>query len=78
MRLLLLPFRLQVPIFACLYEFDGATINDDIRQGRRKFRVTRLPCNLTALVRLLLPLCLHVLSCSQHHLSAGVRCCVAA
>jgi U4/U6.U5 tri-snRNP-associated protein 2 len=32
-----------VPIFACLSKFDGASINDDIRQGRRKFRVTRLP-----------------------------------
>jgi hypothetical protein len=40
--LLLLPCP-QVPIFACLSKFDGSTINDDIRQGRRKFRVTRLP-----------------------------------
>jgi U4/U6.U5 tri-snRNP-associated protein 2 len=32
-----------VPIFACLSKFDGSSINDDIRQGRRKFRVTRLP-----------------------------------
>lgn len=34
---------LQVPIFALLSKFDGNTINDDIRQGRRRFRVTRLP-----------------------------------
>jgi hypothetical protein len=53
---LLLPLRLQVPIFACLSKFDRSTINDDIRQGRRKVRVTWLPCDLTALVRLLLPL----------------------
>ncbi|KAF6264721.1 cysteine proteinase [Scenedesmus sp. NREL 46B-D3] len=33
----------QVPIFACLSKFDGSAISDDIRQGRRKFRVTRLP-----------------------------------
>lgn len=34
---------LQVPIFQCLAKFDGSTISDDIRAGRRKFRVTRLP-----------------------------------
>jgi U4/U6.U5 tri-snRNP-associated protein 2 len=33
----------QVPIFQCLAKFDGTTISDDIRLGRRKFRVTRLP-----------------------------------
>eukprot|EP00878_Enallax_costatus_P002659 GHUV01002845.1.p1 GENE.GHUV01002845.1~~GHUV01002845.1.p1 ORF type:complete len:552 (+),score=160.53 GHUV01002845.1:356-2011(+) len=33
----------QVPIFQCLAKFDGETISDDIRAGRRKFRVTRLP-----------------------------------
>jgi hypothetical protein len=33
----------QVPIFSILGKFDGATITDDIRLGRRKFRLTRLP-----------------------------------
>eukprot|EP00775_Hariotina_reticulata_P013882 gene13882-14002_t len=33
----------QVPIFQCLAKFDGTTISDDIRLGRRRFRVTRLP-----------------------------------
>lgn len=33
----------QVPIFNIMRKFDGVTITDDIRAGRRKFRVTRLP-----------------------------------
>lgn len=33
----------QVPIFQLLAKFDGSTVSDDIRLGRRKFRVTRLP-----------------------------------
>jgi U4/U6.U5 tri-snRNP-associated protein 2 len=32
-----------VPIFGLLGRYDGATLNDDIRAGRRRFRVTRLP-----------------------------------
>eukprot|EP00879_Flechtneria_rotunda_P014794 GHRR01015458.1.p1 GENE.GHRR01015458.1~~GHRR01015458.1.p1 ORF type:complete len:604 (+),score=171.22 GHRR01015458.1:206-2017(+) len=33
----------QVPIYNLLAKFNSTTISDDIRQGRRKFRVTRLP-----------------------------------
>ncbi|PNW70479.1 hypothetical protein CHLRE_17g721600v5 [Chlamydomonas reinhardtii] len=33
----------QVPIFHILHKFDGATVTDDIRAGRRRFRITRLP-----------------------------------
>lgn len=33
----------QVPIYSLLSRFDGATISDDIRAGRRRFRLTRLP-----------------------------------
>ncbi|KAI8475879.1 MAG: ubiquitin-specific protease 39 [Monoraphidium minutum] len=33
----------QVPIFSMLAKFDGSTLTDDIKAGRRKFRVTRLP-----------------------------------
>ncbi|KXZ51657.1 hypothetical protein GPECTOR_11g110 [Gonium pectorale] len=33
----------QVPIFHILRKFDGETLTDDIRAGRRRFRITRLP-----------------------------------
>ena len=33
----------QVPIFNLLRKFDGETVSDDIKAGRRRFRVTRLP-----------------------------------
>ncbi|EFJ52408.1 ubiquitin-specific protease 39, partial [Volvox carteri f. nagariensis] len=33
----------QVPIFHIMRKFDGETITDDIRAGRRRFRITRLP-----------------------------------
>ena len=32
-----------MPIFHILHKFDGATVTDDIRAGRRRFRITRLP-----------------------------------
>ncbi len=35
--------RVQVPIFSIMRKFDGETVVDDIRQGRRRFRITRLP-----------------------------------
>ena len=34
---------LQVPIFNIMRKFDGVTMTDDIRAGRRRFRITRLP-----------------------------------
>ena len=33
----------QIPIFDLLKKFDGATIQDDVRTGRRKMRITKLP-----------------------------------
>lgn len=33
----------QVPIFQCLAKFNDAKVSDDIRAGRRRFRITRLP-----------------------------------
>ncbi|KAL4458676.1 hypothetical protein ABPG75_013541 [Micractinium tetrahymenae] len=33
----------QVPIFDILRKFDGVTVNEDIKAGRRRFRITRLP-----------------------------------
>uniref|UniRef100_A0A7S0R5S7 Ubiquitinyl hydrolase 1 n=1 Tax=Chlamydomonas leiostraca TaxID=1034604 RepID=A0A7S0R5S7_9CHLO len=33
----------QVPIFNIMRKFDGEYVTDDIRAGRRRFRVTRLP-----------------------------------
>ncbi|KAG2449802.1 hypothetical protein HYH02_005325 [Chlamydomonas schloesseri] len=33
----------QVPIFHILHKFDGEQVTDDIRAGRRRFRITRLP-----------------------------------
>jgi hypothetical protein len=32
-----------VPIFNIMRKFDGATVTDDIKAGRRRFRITRLP-----------------------------------
>mmetsp|Transcript_43354 Transcript_43354/g.130013 ORF Transcript_43354/g.130013 Transcript_43354/m.130013 type:complete len:540 (-) Transcript_43354:664-2283(-) len=37
----------QVPIFSVMRKFDGDTVTDDIRAGRRRMRVTRLPRCLT-------------------------------
>lgn len=34
---------LQVPIFEILRKYDGERIHDDIKNGRRKYRITRLP-----------------------------------
>jgi hypothetical protein len=33
----------QVPIFDVMRKFDGDTVTDDIRTGRRRMRITRLP-----------------------------------
>ncbi|GLC41126.1 hypothetical protein PLESTB_001794200 [Pleodorina starrii] len=33
----------QVPIFHIMRKFDGESVSDDIRAGRRRFRITRLP-----------------------------------
>lgn len=33
----------QVPIFQLLAKFDGSTVSDDIKAGRRRFHLTRLP-----------------------------------
>lgn len=33
----------QIPIFDLLKKFDGKTIQDDVRTGRRKMRITKLP-----------------------------------
>ncbi len=33
----------QVPIFQLLSKFNGETVTDDIRAGRRRFRIMRLP-----------------------------------
>ncbi|GIL71725.1 hypothetical protein Vretimale_840 [Volvox reticuliferus] len=33
----------QVPIFHIMRKFDGENVTDDIRAGRRRFRITRLP-----------------------------------
>ncbi|GMH34486.1 hypothetical protein BSKO_02320 [Bryopsis sp. KO-2023] len=33
----------QVPIYTILRKFDGQSLNDDIKLGRRKFRLARLP-----------------------------------
>lgn len=34
---------MQVPIFELLRKFDGQRVHDDIKLGRRKYRITRLP-----------------------------------
>ncbi|MEW5319670.1 MAG: hypothetical protein WDW38_010810 [Sanguina aurantia] len=36
----------QVPIFHILHKYDGETVLDDIKAGRRRFRITRLPLYL--------------------------------
>lgn len=33
----------QIPIFDLLKKFDGKTVQDDVRTGQRKMRITRLP-----------------------------------
>ncbi len=38
--------RGQVPIFELLRKFDGERLQDDIKAGRRRYRVTRLPAFL--------------------------------
>ena len=38
--------RAQVPIFELLHKFDGARMHDDIKTGRRRYRLTRLPAFL--------------------------------
>lgn len=38
--------RRQVPIFELLRKFDGERLQDDIKAGRRRYRVTRLPAFL--------------------------------
>lgn len=37
---------LQVPIFDLLKKFDGQHTSDDIKAGRRRFRLTKLPSYL--------------------------------
>ncbi|KAK9811833.1 hypothetical protein WJX72_010978 [[Myrmecia] bisecta] len=37
----------QVPIFDLLRKFDGAKLHDDIKAGRRRYRLTKLPQYLT-------------------------------
>lgn len=41
----------QVPIFDILRKFDGQTVSEDVRAGRRRFRITRLPRFLILHVR---------------------------
>lgn len=41
----------QVPIFDILRKFDAATPSEDVRAGRRRFRITRLPRFLVLHVR---------------------------
>ena len=38
--------RPQVPIFELLRKFDGGRTHDDIKAGRRRYRLTRLPAYL--------------------------------
>jgi U4/U6.U5 tri-snRNP-associated protein 2 len=35
--------RAQVPIFELLRKFDGGREHDDVKTGRRRYRLTRLP-----------------------------------
>lgn len=37
---------LQIPIFELLHKFDGSRVHDDIKNGRRRYRLTRLPSYL--------------------------------
>ena len=41
----------QVPIFELLRKFDGARLQDDIKAGRRRYRLTRLPAFLVLHVK---------------------------
>ena len=36
----------QIPIFELLHKFDGSRVHDDIKMGRRRYRLTRLPSYL--------------------------------
>ena len=36
-----------MPIYELLRKFDGARVHDDIKAGRRRYRLTRLPAYLT-------------------------------
>ena len=38
--------HLQIPIFELLHKFDGSRVHDDIKNGRRRYRLTRLPSYL--------------------------------
>lgn len=33
----------QIPVFELMKKFDGETVHDDIKAGRRKFKITKLP-----------------------------------
>ena len=37
---------MQIPIFELLHKFDGSRVHDDIKNGRRRYRLTRLPSYL--------------------------------
>ncbi len=37
---------MQIPIFELLRKFDGGRVHDDIKNGRRRYRLTRLPSYL--------------------------------
>ena len=37
----------QVPIYELLRKFDNSRVHDDIKAGRRRYRLTRLPTYLT-------------------------------
>ena len=37
---------MQIPIFELLHKFDGSRVHDDIKTGRRRYRLTRLPSYL--------------------------------
>ena len=41
----------QVPIFELLKKFDGVRVHDDIRAGRRRMRITKLPVYLVVHVK---------------------------
>lgn len=44
-------FCLQAPIFELLRKFDGQRVHDDIKAGRRRYRLTRLPAHLVLHVK---------------------------
>ena len=37
---------MQIPIFELLHKFDSSRVHDDIKNGRRRYRLTRLPSYL--------------------------------